>query len=266
MKKWWLSAAVSLAVFAGLRPGVASAQPDSSGAGHRGRSSWRLRDQMRRLPRPRLGEAQGPVRIRPRPPAGGREPRNGDPPATGRVRVVGTRRAGRDAPEPTRRTERSRRRKRKSSGHGSPLAPRTLPPLPWIPSFRPIRTDGPSTTGDRLGRSDTPLAGQVSPAAAPLPDRSCPRGGGRRGLVGLATKSDPVGIGSILLVAGGSGRDPDGGAGVAIRGGRERSGFASTLDGPPLARDDRRRVAGHHGRLRRTRCPPRVRSRACGSC
>ena len=213
MKKSWLAAAVSLAVFAGFGAGIAKAQssPPMRDIGGEVRGVFATRCAAAATAptwrSPRAGSDT------PRPPTDSREPRNGDPPTTDRVRAVGYSSRGTRSPRPTRRKERSRRCKRKSFGHGSPLVPRTLPRCLGFPSFSPIRTDDPSTHRDGPGGSVHPLAGQVSPATAPLPDCSCPGGWGRRGSVGVATKSDSVGIGSILLMARGSCRDPTAGLG-----------------------------------------------------
>ena len=257
MKKWWLAAAVSLAVFAGFGAGIAKAQPSPP-----------VRDiggEVRGVFATRCAGCHGPDLAKPKGRFGyvldlrriAANPEMVIPATTDRVRAVDTRPGGRDAPDRLAARSAHAGAKGSHSGMDRRWCPGRFPRCLGFPSFSPIRTDDPSTHRDGPGGSVHPLAGQVSPATAPLPDCSCPGGWGRRDSVGVATKSDSVGISSILLMARGSCRDPDSGAGVAVRSGRERSGFASTLDGPPLARDERCRVAAHRSCLRRTRCPPR---------
>ena len=257
MKKSWLAAAVSLAVFAGFGAGIAKAQ-----------SSPPMRDiggEVRGVFATRCAGCHGPDLAKPKGRFGyvldlRRIAANPEMVIPRRpteselwILVQGDEMPPTDSPQGGAHAG----AKGSHSGMDRRWCPGRFPRCLGFPSFSPIRTDDPSTHRDGPGGSVHPLAGQVSPATAPLPDCSCPGGWGRRGSVGVATKSDSVGIGSILLMARGSCRDPDSGAGVAIRSGRERSGFASTLDGSPLARDERRRVAAHRSCLRRTRCPPR---------
>ena len=211
---------------------------------------------MCRLPRPRPGEAQGPVRIRPRSPAGGREPRDGDPrrPDESELWVL----VERDEMPPT------------DSPHGAlthgakgshPGMDRRRRPGAFSRCLgihlRRSRT-GTNSLGDRTpAGSDAPLAGQVPPAAAPLPDRSCPRGRGRRGLVGLATKSDPVGIGSVLLMAGSSAAIPTAGLGWLFAAAGNGVGSPQLLTAHRWLGTTAAVWLVITGRPRRTRCPPR---------
>jgi len=130
-------------------------------------------------------------------------------------------------------------------------------------SFNRSGNSGPRTHGVGLARSDTSLVGKISSADAPLPHRAGLRGGRRRALVDLETKSESFGNSPILLMVGSSCRDSYGGLRLATRSSRERCGFTSTADGPPLARNERGRVAGLHGLGRRTRYPPRCTKSTC---
>ena len=132
MKKWWLAAAVSLAVFAGFGAGIAKAQPSPP-----------VRDiggEVRGVFATRCAGCHGPDLAKPKGRFGyvlnlRRIAANPEMVIPGRpteselwILVQGDEMPPTDSPQGG-----SRRCKRKSFGPGSPLVPRTLPQVPWIP-------------------------------------------------------------------------------------------------------------------------------------